>query len=775
MSNLNSMNLYNDINSNRLGYNLSSNYYEQKVKEDIPIFQEMNGSGTLKNNYVDPFKLLENGKNYNFSSRGEIRGDNGLFGSNVNMTDIETRKIFEREMNPYLAQMKKELTLIIDKFRNEMEQKSNLFNEISLIKELTLKNKNNEEMNISNLENKILNLKDIILSQNNKINTLENNLIDLNRKNKNFNERMDDYLNQMHNLEKINNLFPANEDIEKRINDRIETMMNLKLDQILKKIDLINQDNLINKKGLSDNENKIKILNMDNDQKNLRLNDIDNYFNKIESQMSIIKLNNNKSLDLLNNFEKKNKDFQQQLNSIEEKISRLNDNLNTTAVEIRSQKDLINSISQKILNIDNSMSLVKNENSKVDSEITDLNLKLKSQEEKIEKNKKDLNDAFSRTSNNYYKDLITKINKSKDSLEDMTNNYETEISKLKEEIDLIKKNNPFLNGNENERLSYLFKKHQIESNEIFKKQIDMLIKDNEILKKMNSIDNFKKIEKNFKIIEKSLDKKAEDIQLMEKTIKSFTLIVTTLKEQNDKLKNEKNFGGNYQNKNIANNNNIFNEDNFGYEQKLKTIQNNINDLNLSIKSIINDKIPEIYKYIDNKVKGQIIKPNEIQYNNNPIKINDGSGYFNNKKINNLIEDFNFNNNKIEFNNNNNSNNNNKIFTNNINENNNFNNNNNSFESNNNNNNINININNKNIDDIADRIEMMGSVKSVNKVFNNNNLNVKENKSIKEFNASSLSHSERKEDDFDRSINKIIKDNKESQSKNGEDFESNFDE
>ena len=102
MSNLN---IYNDFNSNRLGFNSSSNYYEQKVKEGIPIFQEMNGSGTLRNNYVDPFKLLENGKNYNFSSRGEIGGDNSLFGSNVNMTDIETRKIFEREMNPYLAQM----------------------------------------------------------------------------------------------------------------------------------------------------------------------------------------------------------------------------------------------------------------------------------------------------------------------------------------------------------------------------------------------------------------------------------------------------------------------------------------------------------------------------------------------------------------------------------------------------------------------------------------------------------------------------------------------
>lgn len=170
MSNLN---INNDINSNRLGFNSSSNYYEQKVKEGIPIFQEMNGSGTLRNNYVDPFKLLENGKNYNFSSLREMGGGNDLFGSNVNITDIETKRIFEREMNPYLAQMKKELNLIIEKFRNELEQKSNLFNEISLIKELTLKNKSNDEMNFSNLENKILNLKDSIVSQNNRIKFLK--------------------------------------------------------------------------------------------------------------------------------------------------------------------------------------------------------------------------------------------------------------------------------------------------------------------------------------------------------------------------------------------------------------------------------------------------------------------------------------------------------------------------------------------------------------------------------------------------------------------------
>ena len=98
------------------------------------------------------------------------------------------------------------------------------------------------------------------------------------------------------------------------------------------------------------------------------------------------------------------------------------------------------------------MSLMKNENNMLDTKITGLDLKLESQEEKIDKNKSELNDSFSRTSNSYYKDLITKINKSKDSLEDMTNNYDMEISKLKEEIDLIKKNNHFLNGNKKERL-----------------------------------------------------------------------------------------------------------------------------------------------------------------------------------------------------------------------------------------------------------------------------------------------------------------------------------
>ena len=54
------LNLSSNSNPN---FNLTNknNYYSSKIKEGISIFQEQNG-GNLYNNYIDPFKLLENEK-----------------------------------------------------------------------------------------------------------------------------------------------------------------------------------------------------------------------------------------------------------------------------------------------------------------------------------------------------------------------------------------------------------------------------------------------------------------------------------------------------------------------------------------------------------------------------------------------------------------------------------------------------------------------------------------------------------------------------------------
>ena len=108
--------------------NFSKNYYSSKVKEGIPIFQEQNG-GNLYNNYIDPFKLLESQKNNNLFNQG--------FSNNhqMNISDIQTRNILEKEMNPFLMRMKNELNLIIEKFRKEMNGKNNYLNEIEELKQ----------------------------------------------------------------------------------------------------------------------------------------------------------------------------------------------------------------------------------------------------------------------------------------------------------------------------------------------------------------------------------------------------------------------------------------------------------------------------------------------------------------------------------------------------------------------------------------------------------------------------------------------------------------
>ena len=105
----------------------NNNYYSLKIKEGIPIFQEQN-DGNLYNNYIEPFKLLENEKNNNIYNVG-------INNYNMNISDIQIRKIFEKEINPYLFGMKNELNLIIEKFRKEINEKSQYINDILKIKD----------------------------------------------------------------------------------------------------------------------------------------------------------------------------------------------------------------------------------------------------------------------------------------------------------------------------------------------------------------------------------------------------------------------------------------------------------------------------------------------------------------------------------------------------------------------------------------------------------------------------------------------------------------
>ena len=762
-------------------YNISPNYYERKIKEGIPIFQEIGSyNNTMSNqNYVDPFKILENNKTNTFLNNGGVEGSF----SNINMYDVETRKIIEREMSPYILQMKNELNIIVEKFRKEMEEKSNIFNEISLLKEQVSQNKKNNEIINSNIEEKILNIKDILNIQDKKINAFQNDFSRINTFNQDINKKTDELYSNINDLKRINDkmmsMDASNENIYNVIANNIEKKTNSNYDQLNKNLDLLKEEISSIKKDIFTNNTKLLSLNSENDIKNNEINEIKIGISKIKNQIDNVNINNHTNLNLINNLEIKNNEFQQNLKSLNDKISILNNNFNANYVDVKSNKQLLNSSSRKLSDIENSINFLKNEKQSLNNKITELNSKIDSQAEKIIKNNNLLNETVSQ--NLLYKDLTSQMSKSKEMIGNLRDKCDEEINKLRSELeqfDLIIKNNPFLNMNENEHLSIMFKKEQLKSNDLFKEQIRILSEEINKLKNANPMDkdNIKKIENNFKIIDKMLIAKGKDINLIEEGMKSTTEVVKILSEKLDILKKEINSF-----KNIKNDDNekkiiqqqppIINEIKFGdIETDIKNMQKyininkkDINDIKIDIKEINDKTIPEIYKYINDYLndKINIAKSNKLEMskksNNNryQIRVSDVSNYNNINNKNSMGSNL-FNQNSV-----------NKDITNNSK----------NFIINNPSNPSNQIDKDKNIDDIANQIELMGGGNpKINNEYNKNNVNNKINV-IKEnnFDKNSSNNDWREKNDESDSINRIInevKEKKQNISKNS--FDLDFD-
>ena len=837
MSSLNSLYKLDELNLNKSsGFNMPSNYYNNKVKEGLPIFQEIGSfSNTLNNqNFVDPFKILENTK-YNNYLNNNIQGPGanlgaGSLSSNINTTDIETRKIIEREMNPYLLQMKNELNLIIEKFRKEMEDKSNILKEISTIKEQTLQINQNNDINFTNYEKKLLNIKDITNSHDKKLIEIQNEFNQINRTNILMSKKIEDLYNNIINIDKINNKLQSieisYENINNNINNNIDNITKNKFEELENKISSIKKENINCQNNIMNNLNKINSLIKENENRNKKINDIETNIYDNKNEINNLKLNNNKNLNLINNFEIKNYDFQQKIKLFNEQLSALNNNINTANVDIKSNKQTINTSIQKIYDIENAINLLKNERQSFNNKILEMNNKINLQEEKINKNNNLLNNAVNQNQNALYNDSTKQISLLKNSIEQLKDEYEKEISSLKNDynqINLIIKNNPFLNMSENERISLSFKKEQIKTNEIFGENIKLLREEINKIKNANPIDKgvFKKIENNFKVIDNTLQLKIKDINLLEQSVKTYTEIIKALSDKIDKIKNEKNDP--VKNKPWAPMGSEYNLGEFDENiQKIKQYINNnikdVNDLKIDIQKL-NKTIPEIYKYIDEKINklNNNLKNENIDYNINnnkyPKKIDDdfNNNNFNNKPVNKynfnkknddiiFNDNFNLNNNlknnfgifNIENKNNNynkeieNKNNNFNVNKEIDNKNNNFNlnkeidnkiNNNQKVEENNNNNILN---NNQNLDDLADRIEALNAGgQNSSKGFNqnnesNNNINI--NINIENENNWSKDKNNNEKMDESDSIDKIVKgiDKKESKNYSQKSFEKDFD-
>ena len=693
--------------------NLSNNYYSSKVKEGIPLFQEENG-GNLYNNYIDPFKLLENEKNNNLFDTGRISN------YNMNMSDIQTRKMFEKEMNPFLMRMKNELNLIIEKFRKEMNDKNILLNEMGEIKHELVKMKQNSEDNYLNFEQKLLNINDILNSHENKLNNLESEIFQINHMNK---KSDDSYLkNEVENIKnKVMNLDSTNEKYFKEMTQNFQKIIDYKLDDMNKNIDFIKEENNTIKNDLAQNNIKIEMINTENNKQNERLNDVNSEFNNISNQINKIMLNNNKMMNMINNLEINNNEYQQRMKNLNEKISTLNENLEANNVDSKNLKENINSNSKIISEIEDNLNRLENEKNSLNNKIMEINIKLEYQEEKISKNNNIINNNQNENNNILYKDLSNQISKSKKICDEMREKYDKEILELNNNInqfDLILKNNPFFNMSETERITSLFKKEQIKLNDTFREQLKLL---HEELKKMKNVAQFDKT--NLEIINKNFKKHTKDISMLEQSLKSWTEIAQILTKNYEKLKKDKfndDKSSNLNNNNIINfNNNNFEESLIKINQYINNNKNDVYNLQQDVKEINEKTIPEIYKYINQHLKIKVSKTSENITNNN-------NNFISKKNENNNTDTDNKNdmNNKIVINN------------------------------------FNDKVRSKNLEDLVSKIELMGSTaQNMNPKFNEKNIDKEQKFGDNSDFIGSLKDNDKKDEDLKFIDAFINKDNK----------------
>lgn len=325
----------------------------------------------------------------------------------------------------------------------------------------------------------------------------------INMYNNNDNYRFKYFINKIdENNEKINNLISIKQKLYEYINNY----------DILKNLQMINNQIANYKVKKNDIENDIISL---NNEYNANVNgisngDIENFeyienkdikigigneFNKLNSNIDIIS-NHNKNINEQNRLLiKKNNELMSKINKNIENIKMINDDINYL-------KNIKNNI-----NID---SLYSN--------IDDINKKIVSNQNLIDK---------------LFKELNNNINNN-DNINDLNNN----LNNIKNNIDTLTNNNKDLKS------KYLDLYDKLNNNNIIDKikNIDLLIKDVEELKKENNVDLSVKLSELDKKYENIINKNNSEIELNKKKIEEIynnidNKILDIINKNNDELKN----------------------------------------------------------------------------------------------------------------------------------------------------------------------------------------------------------------------------------------------
>ena len=107
--------LYKQYDYNKSFSPSNTNYFEKDIKEGLSFFQQNKLNSTLRNNY------------FNSNNDSNMKMTSSEKNDKIN---LEAKKIIEREIEPYLSLMKKELNLIVEKYTKDFQKKNDTINEL---------------------------------------------------------------------------------------------------------------------------------------------------------------------------------------------------------------------------------------------------------------------------------------------------------------------------------------------------------------------------------------------------------------------------------------------------------------------------------------------------------------------------------------------------------------------------------------------------------------------------------------------------------------------
>ena len=555
----------------------NTNYFEKDIKEGLSFFQQNKLQSTLRNNY------------FNTNNDSNIKMTSSEKNDKIN---LEAKKIIEREIEPYLSLMKKELNLIVEKYTKDFQKKSDTINDLLNLKneleEIKRENANNNDI----LSQKLMKNNDHMNHIEEKINNINS---DINKFNQLFNIQLD-------NSSLIPNLTNDIDKIKQNLNFQETNMKTLlseqksnteqtilqKFNECMNKINNMKEENELLKNKIEELNNTIRIMKSNDIEKN------EEQMNQINNNVELKKLLNQYKLEL-DNKDNKIKNLEDFSENNKKKIEQLNKNLETAFSNINTEhlsiiklatelKNILNNIQKCQETIDNSIY----KKDIIDFKLENINEQIEAQNEKMKEMSIKSNENINERNNKLSFDLTKKFDEYKKYFENHYDAIDGTIISLNNkisEISTILQTHPLLNMNNNEIITLKFKENQIKFNDIIKKAIEEI--KSEIGKLNYNLKNDEIYKNNFILFKQNLDQINDEI----KKVQTYPELITKIKEEiNNKiniLEQEKNKNE----KNIINNKTDL--------EPINILKKEINRLSKDIKNIKEEKIPEILILIEN--------------------------------------------------------------------------------------------------------------------------------------------------------------------------------